>query len=126
MAYISGPTSKRLDDGRVVMVDIANMRPSMLRKIQENMADADYAEDILASLARYLASVAPDGGVDADRLYVVGVQLSNAKVWDYLKPEDVMRRAGQISSETLLTFTAGMPDSVARSFLETRVREAAE
>lgn len=108
------------------MVDIANMRPSVLRKLHDNLADPDYAEDILASLARYLASAVPDGGVDADRLYVVGVQLSNAKVWDYLKPEDVMRRAGHISSETLLTFTAGMPDAVARAFLETRVREAAE
>lgn len=108
------------------MVDIANMRPSMLRKLHANLADADYAEEFLASLAGYLALSVPDGGVDTDRLYVIGLQLSNAKVWDYLKPEDVMRRAGQISSETLLNFTAGMPDSVARSFLETRLREAAE
>ncbi|MDH4415497.1 MAG: hypothetical protein QE484_19505 [Rhizobium sp.] len=108
------------------MVDIANMRPSMLRTLHENLADADYAEEFLASLAMYLASAAPDGGVDTDRLYVVGVQLSNANAWDHLKPVDVMRRAGHISSETLLTFTAGMPDAVARSFLETRLREAAE
>jgi hypothetical protein len=108
------------------MVDIANMRPSVLRKLHENLADPDYAEEILASLASYLASAAPDGGVDSDRLYVVGLQLSNAKVWDHVKPEDVIRRAGHISSETLLTFTSGMPDAVARSFLETRLREAAE
>lgn len=108
------------------MVDIANMRPSVLRKLHENMADPDYAEEILAGLARYLAAAAPDGGVDSDRLSVVGLQLSNAKIWDYLKPADVMKRAGHISSEALLTFTSGMPDAVARSFLETRVRQAAE
>jgi len=108
------------------MVDIANMRPSILRKLPENLTDPDYAEEILASLAVYLASAAPDGGVDSDRLHVVGLQLSNAKAWDHLKPEDVLRRAGHVSSETLLAFTAGMPDAVARSFLETRLREAAE
>lgn len=108
------------------MVDIANMRPSLLRKLHENLADPDYAEEVLASLASYLASAAPDGGVDSDRLYVVGLQLSNARVWDFLQPADVMRRAGQISSEVLLTFTSGMPDAVARSFLEMRVRDAAE
>lgn len=108
------------------MVDIPNMRPSILRKLHENLAEPDYAEEFLASLASYLASAAPDGGVDSDRLNVVGLQLSNAKVWDYLKPADVMKRAGHISSEVLLTFTSSMPDAVARSFLETRVRDAAE
>lgn len=107
------------------MVDIANLRPSILRKLPENLADPAYAESILASIASYLAAAAPDGGVDSDRLYVVGLQLSNAKVWDHVKPADVMRRAGHISAEVLLTFTSGMPDAVARAFLETRVREAA-
>jgi len=105
------------------MVDIANMRPSALRKLHENLEDPNYAEDFLKSLASYLTNAAPDGGVDSDRLYVVGLQLSNARTWERIHPLDVMRRAGHIPSEALLAFTAGMPDDVARLFLETRVRE---
>lgn len=105
------------------MVDIASMRPSALRKLHENLEDPNYAEDFLDSLAGYLTSAAPDGGVDSDRLYVVGLQLSNARIWERFQPEDVMLRAGHVSSEVLLAFTAGMPDAVARLFLETRVRE---
>jgi hypothetical protein len=105
------------------MVDIANMRPSVLRRLNQDLTDAAYAEDFLESLADYLASAAPDGGVDSDRLYVVGLSLSNANVWEHINPANALKRAGHVRSETLLAFTAGMPDAIARLFLETQMRE---
>ena len=105
------------------MVDIANMRPSALRRLNEELTHPAYAQDFLDSLASYLASAAPDGGVDSDRLYVIGLSLSNADVWERIRPVDVLERAGEIASETLLAFTAGMPDAIARQFLETQLRK---
>lgn len=104
------------------MVDIANMRPSVLRRLNQELTLRTYAEDFIDSLARYLASAAPDGGVDTDRLYVIGLSLSNAEVWEHISPVDVLARAGEVASETLLAFTAGMPDAIARQFLETQIR----
>ena len=95
----------------------------MLIQLDELLTDPAYAADFLSSLAEYLLSAAPDGGVDSDRLYMTGFKLGNANVWHHIDPSAVLNAAGDdIASETVLVFAEGLPDAVARAFLAAQPR----
>lgn len=104
------------------MINLANMRPSVQARLNDNLQNPKYAQEILDSLVSYLIKAAPDGGMDSDRLQMIGLKLTNADAWIYIEPALVMERAGRLSAETLIAFTSGMPDSIARQFQEAHLR----
>lgn len=64
------------------MIDVASLMPSEFKKIKHKLVDPKVSKSLLQSLKKYVEDMTTSNEADEDRLYVLGVRLSDANIWD--------------------------------------------
>lgn len=99
------------------MIDIASLRPTDLKALDQHLSDKEFAQDFLAALVKFLNEARPDGGADSDRLFVIAVQLTNAKVWNHVDAIALAATCAAIPRDVMAVFCQGLPAQLASQLL---------
>jgi len=94
------------------VIDLIAMRPSEWKDMPDRLSSESFRVELGNALSRFLRSSRNDGGSGADEIYMTGVRLTQAGVWNYFSAKqaaDLLKLADTGVSSAFLDAT---PDDI--------------